>query len=123
MYEKKILKDLSCGIGVTLEIIGGKWKPCLINCIQRGIRRPTELAKHNPGASKRVLMLQLKELEEHGIVTKIIYPELPPRVEYYLTELGASLLPIISLMEKWGSDLTTTFQEQYSDKHQSNVRY
>lgn len=102
MYEKKNPKDLSCGIGMTMEIIGGKWKPCLINSIHNGIHRPSELARHHPGASKRVLSLQLKELEEHGVVRKIIYPELPPKVEYFLTELGESLLPIVDLMEKWG---------------------
>ncbi|MBE8721132.1 transcriptional regulator [Sphingobacterium sp. Ka21] len=104
MYEKKIPKDFSCGMSITLEIIGGKWKPCLINSIHKGIHRPSELARKNPEASKRVLSLQLKELEEHGVVRKVIYPILPPKVEYFLTELGESLLPIITLMETWGSD-------------------
>ncbi|NML40364.1 helix-turn-helix transcriptional regulator [Chitinophaga sp. G-6-1-13] len=107
MYEKKNPKDLSCGIGMTLEIIGGKWKPCLINSIHKGLHRPSELARQNPTASKRVLSLQLKELEEHGVVRKIIYPELPPKVEYFLTELGESLLPIVDLMEKWGDNILT----------------
>ncbi|MBV7530393.1 helix-turn-helix domain-containing protein [Chitinophaga sp. sic0106] len=71
------------------------------------------MARHNPDASKRVLFLQLKELEEHGIIRRVVYPELPPRVEYYLTELGESVLPIITQMEKWGSDLTATFQKAY----------
>jgi DNA-binding HxlR family transcriptional regulator len=110
MYEKKNPNDLSCGIGITLEIIGGKWKPCLINCIHRGIHRPSELARHNPTASKRVLTLQLKELEAHGVVRRVIYPELPPKVEFFLTERGESLLPIIHLMEKWGGELTTEFE-------------
>ncbi|WP_231389933.1 winged helix-turn-helix transcriptional regulator [Sphingobacterium pedocola] len=91
-------------MSITLEIIGGKWKPCLINSIHKGIHRPSELARKNPEASKRVLSLQLKELEEHGVVRKVIYPILPPKVEYFLTELGESLLPIITLMETWGSD-------------------
>ncbi|WP_343745613.1 helix-turn-helix domain-containing protein [Chitinophaga sp.] len=107
MYEKKNPKDLSCGIGMTLEIIGGKWKPCLINAIHKGIHRPSELARQNPAASKRVLSLQLKELEQHGVVRKIIYPELPPKVEYFLTELGESLLPLVDMMEKWGDNLLT----------------
>nr|WP_295870334.1 helix-turn-helix domain-containing protein [uncultured Chitinophaga sp.] len=105
MYEKKNPKDLSCGIGVTLEIIGGKWKPCLINSIHKGIHRPSELARQNPTASKRVLSLQLKELEEHGVIRKVIYPVLPPKVEYFLTGLGESLLPIVALMETWGEDV------------------
>lgn len=114
MYEKKIPKDFSCGMSITLEIIGGKWKPCLINSIHKGIHRPSELARKNPEASKRVLSLQLKELEEHGVVRKVIYPILPPKVEYFLTELGESLLPIITLMETWGSDFIDDFSSDAS---------
>lgn len=108
MYEKKNPKDLSCGIGVTLEIIGGKWKPCLINAIHNGVHRPSELARQNPAASKRVLALQLKELEAHGVVKRVIYPQLPPKVEYFLTELGESLLPLVQHMEVWGARFITT---------------
>ncbi|MEN5058280.1 winged helix-turn-helix transcriptional regulator [Sphingobacterium kitahiroshimense] len=85
MYEKKIPKDFSCGISITFEIIGGKWKPCLIDSINKGIRRPSEIAKKHPLASKRVLSLQLKELETYGVVKKVIYPVLPPKVEYFST--------------------------------------
>lgn len=111
MYEKKIPIDFSCGISVTLEIIGGKWKPCLIDAINNGIRRPSELLQRNPGAGKRVLHLQLKELEEHGVIRKIIYPVLPPKVEYYLTALGESLLPLIGAMEEWGAAYMPGFIE------------
>ncbi|WP_160139980.1 winged helix-turn-helix transcriptional regulator [Chryseobacterium sp. c4a] len=116
MYEKKIPKDFSCGMSITVEIIGGKWKPCLINSIHQGIRRPSELSRHHPGASKRVLSLQLKELEEHGIVEKIIYPVLPPKVEYFLTPLGESLLPIVAMMENWGNDFMDEFNQRQESK-------
>ena len=109
MYEKKIPKDFSCGISITFEIIGGKWKPCLIDSINRGIRRPSELAKKHPLASKRVLNLQLKELETYGVVRKVIYPVAPPKVEYFLTEVGESLLPLVDMMENWGSDFMNIF--------------
>lgn len=112
MYEKKIPKDFSCGISITFEIIGGKWKPCLIDSINQGIRRPSELAKKHPLASKRVLNLQLKELEAYGVVKKIIYPELPPKVEYFLTEVGESLLPLVDIMENWGSDFMEDFYKK-----------
>ncbi|WP_051197718.1 winged helix-turn-helix transcriptional regulator [Flavobacterium soli] len=117
MYEKKIPKDFSCGMGITMEIIGGKWKPCLINSIHKGFCRPSELAKQHPDASKRVLNLQLKELEEHGVVSKIIYPELPPKVEYFLTDLGKSLLPLIGAMEQWGSDFMDEFYQRQANKY------
>ncbi|MEH6306616.1 helix-turn-helix domain-containing protein [Olivibacter sp. CPCC 100613] len=116
MYEKKIPKDFSCGMTITFEIIGGKWKPCLIDSINQGIRRPSELAKQHPHASKRVLSLQLKELEAYGVIRKVIYPVLPPKVEYFLTEVGVSLLPLVDMMEKWGSEFMSEF-----NKKQENI--
>jgi DNA-binding HxlR family transcriptional regulator len=104
MYEKKIPKDLNCGIVVTMEVIGGKWKSCLINDINKGIRRPGELHKTHPEASPRVLNLQLSELENHGIVEKTIFPVVPLKVEYALTNKGKSLLPLIDVMRKWGNE-------------------
>lgn len=103
MYEKKIPKNLDCGMAMIMEIIGGKWKPCLIFNIWKGYKRPSELLRLNPNASRRVLYQQLKELEEHGIIESKVYPVLPPKVEYSLTDLGRSLLPVISVMEDWGA--------------------
>jgi DNA-binding HxlR family transcriptional regulator len=104
MYEKKIPKDLNCGIVVTMEIIGGKWKTCLINDINKGIKRPSELHRSHPEASLRVINQQLFELERNNIIEKKIYPVLPPKVEYSLTEIGKSLLPLIDLMLSWGNE-------------------
>ena len=116
MYEKKIPKAFDCGMSVTLEIIGGKWKPCLIDSISKGIRRPSELQKRHSAATSRVLNLHLKELREHGVVTKVIFPELPIKVEYFLTELGKSLLPLISHINSWGDEHMSTFQESQHQK-------
>lgn len=85
-----------------MDIIGGKWKPCIINCISRGIQRPSELEKAIPYASKRSLTMQLKELEDHDILVKKIYPVLPPKVEYELTDFGNKILPLTLSMEAWG---------------------
>ena len=104
MYEKKIPKDLNCGIVVTMEIIGGKWKTSLINDINKGIKRPSELHRSHPEASLRVINQQLFELERNNIIEKKIYPVLPPKVEYSLTEIGKSLLPLIDLMLSWGNE-------------------
>ncbi len=104
MYEKKILKDFNCGITATMEVIGGKWKTCLINRINKGTKRPSELHRAYPHASARVLNQQLAELEMHHVLEKTIYQVLPPKVEYNLTELGRSLLPLISCIESWGLD-------------------
>jgi DNA-binding HxlR family transcriptional regulator len=102
MFERKIPKNLDCGMGMIMEIIGGKWKPCLIYNIWKGHKRPSELLRLNPNATRRVLYQQLTELEEHGIIEKLVHPVLPPKVEYFLTDLGRSLLPVISVMDQWG---------------------
>lgn len=103
MSERKIPKDLDCGMAMIMEIIGGKWKPCLIHNISRGFKRPSELLRLNPKATRRVLYQQLTELEEAGIIEKLIFPVLPPKVEYSLTGLGMSLLPVIKVMDDWGT--------------------
>lgn len=103
MYERKIPKDLDCGLSMTLEIMGGKWKPCLILDIYDGFNRPSQLQRHNLKAPKRVINQQLKELEEHGVISKVIHAELPLKVEYFLTSLGESLLPLLRMMTEWGN--------------------
>jgi len=102
MYERKIPLTIDCGLHLTKEVLNGKWKPALLNAISMEIRRPSELARLLPGATRRVLNVQLKELEEHGLVEKKIYPQLPPKVEYSLTEIGWSIMPIIDAMNQWG---------------------
>ncbi|HVI45056.1 MAG TPA: helix-turn-helix domain-containing protein [Chitinophaga sp.] len=103
MYERKIPVEKNCGMVIIMEIIGGKWKPCLIHNISRGIRRPGELQRCNPAATRRVLSQQLKELEQHGVIYKVVYAAVPPKIEYYLTDKGKSLLPVINTMEEWGT--------------------
>jgi DNA-binding HxlR family transcriptional regulator len=104
MYERKIPIDQNCGLDLIREILYGKWKIHLIYYISRGIQRPSELQKEIPEATRRVLNMQLHQLELHEIVTKKIYPQLPPKVEYSLTSFGESLLPVITLMGEWGDD-------------------
>ena len=102
MYERKIPLTIDCGLHLTREILNGKWKPALLNAISMDVRRPSEILRILPDATRRVLNVQLKELEEHGIIEKKIYPQLPPKVEYSLTEIGWSLMPIIDAMNVWG---------------------
>lgn len=102
MYSRKIPENLDCGIVVTMKVLGGKWKACILDGINKGIKRPSELHRAINEASPRVINMQLRELEGTGVVTKTVYPGLPLRVEYSLTELGISLLPIIALLDQWG---------------------
>jgi DNA-binding HxlR family transcriptional regulator len=104
MYERKIPLTIDCGLHLTREILNGKWKPALLNAISMGVKRPSEILRILPDATRRVLNVQLKELEEHGIIEKKVYHQLPPKVEYSLTEIGWSLMPIIDAMNIWGDE-------------------
>ena len=102
MYERKIPLTVDCGLHLTREILNGKWKPALLKAVALNLKRPGEMFRLLPGATRRVLNVQLKELEQHGMIEKKIYPELPPKVEYSLTDLGWSIMPIIDAMDAWG---------------------
>lgn len=102
MYEKKIPLPLECGLAMTKEVLGGKWKPNLLFAISEGVTRPSQLHRAIPQSTKRVLNLQLKELEEFELIEKTIYHQLPPKVEYRLTGLGETLMPILRQMNEWG---------------------
>ena len=102
MYRKKIPFDIDCGVKIAMEVIGGKWKSCIIQELDKGPKRPSELHRYFDDASPRVINQQLKELEIHGMIQKKIFSELPPHTEYSITEQGRTLLPSIEQLEKWG---------------------
>ncbi len=92
----------------TLEVIGGKWTAEIIFQLLRGTRRFGELSAALGGVSPKMLIARLKELERHGFVTRTLYPEIPPRVEYALTDDGRTLKPIIDAMIAWGASREST---------------
>lgn len=104
MYERKIIPNLNCGLDLIGEVLYGKWKIRLLWFIHQGHLRPSELQRKIPDATRRVLNIQLKELEDHELITKKIYPVVPPKVEYSLTEFGESLIPVISTLGQWGDE-------------------
>ena len=92
----------ACPVATTVQLIGSKWKlPILRNLLVRPWRF-NELKKNLEGISQKVLTDSLRSLEDDGIVLRTIYPEVPPRVEYSLSELGESMRPILDTMERWG---------------------
>jgi len=93
---------LGCPVEVTLEVVGGKWKGVILFYLLEGTKRFNELRRLLPDVTQRMLTLQLRELERDRIVQRKIYPEIPPKVEYSLTEFGKSLKPIIFTMREWG---------------------
>ncbi len=99
--EKQILD--SCGMAYTLGVIGGRWKPAILCRLNHQTMRYSELKNSIEGISERMLVAQLRELERDGIIKRSVYAEVPPRVEYQLTPLGASLKPVIKAMSGWGN--------------------
>ena len=104
MSEQKNLKSLpACPVETTLTLIGDKWKVLILRDLMPGTKRFGELKKSIGDVSQKVLTSQLRDMEKNGLVTRTVYAEVPPRVEYSLTELGKSLKPILDAMWNWGS--------------------
>jgi DNA-binding HxlR family transcriptional regulator len=93
---------LMCGVQTTLAVIEGHWKLPILFRLLDGTRRFGELRKHLPSATQRMLTLHLRELERDGLIHREVYREVPPKVEYSLTELGRSLEPLLRFMSEWG---------------------
>lgn len=93
----------SCAVEVTLSVIGGKWKLLVLGQLSRGVTRFGQLRRAIPGITQTMLTQQLRELEQDGIVTRTIFPEIPPRVEYGVTEFGKTLEVVIDAMDTWGT--------------------
>lgn len=102
MENQKVLP--ACPVETTLMMIGDKWKVLILRDLMTGTKRFGELKKSVGNVSQKVLTAQLRSMEEDGIITRTVYPEVPPRVEYTLTELGRSLKPILDAMYNWGTE-------------------
>jgi DNA-binding HxlR family transcriptional regulator len=118
MYERKIKEDLDCGIIVAMKVFGAKWKPCIIDAISRGSKRPSELHREITSTSARVIDIQLSELVAYGVVSKKIHQGFPLCVEYSLTPLGESIVPILAQLNAWGlknKDIVKKFDANYDN--------
>lgn len=102
MYKKKTPTQTLCGLHLFKELLNGKWKLMLLFYVDKEYRRPSQLLKMIPGSDRRVLDKQLNELVMHGFMTKEVFNTKVPKVEYALTELGKSLIPLIMTIEGWG---------------------
>jgi DNA-binding HxlR family transcriptional regulator len=101
-----------CPVESTLDVIGGKWKGVILYYLLDGKKRFNELRRLMPGITQRMLSLQLSELENDGIVNREVFPEVPPKVEYSLTEFGKTLEPIIVQMKDWGEKYKSRIKEK-----------
>lgn len=102
-YKYRMLnQDFHCALDVTMHYIGGKWKTVVLWYLRNEKKRFGELKALIPDITDKMLSLQLKALEEDGIIKRTVYPEIPPRVEYAFTEEGRSLIPVVEAIANWG---------------------
>lgn len=106
------MKQYNLGIEATLEIIGGKWKALIICLLMSGVKRTGELQRSIDGISQKVLIQQLRELERDGLVRRHVYQQMPPKVEYSLTEYGLTANNIVDVMCAWGRENIALRQQQ-----------
>ena len=105
MTTQTLKKELpACPVETTLTLIGDKWKVLILRDLLPGPKRFGELKKSIGTVSQKVLTAQLRDMEHSGLLTRTVYPEVPPRVEYSLTPLGEYMKPILDAMEKWGTE-------------------
>ena len=112
--QNKKLPD--CPVEVTLTLISNKWKILIIRDLLEGTKRFGELKKSVTNISQKVLTSNLREMEENNLLTRKVYPEVPPKVEYSLTEIGKSLSPLLDAMDQWG----TGYKEKKHNKETVN---
>ena len=101
----------ACPVETTLTLISDKWKVLVLRDLMPGTKRFGELKKSIGTVSQKVLTAQLREMEQSGLLIRTVYPEVPPRVEYTLTELGRSLKPILDAMYSWGEEYQAKQEE------------
>ena len=95
-------KEYKCGIDVTLALVGGKWKASILWHLAQETMRFSDLQRQFSDITRKMLTQQLRELEADGLVHREVYPQVPPKVEYSLTEVGRTLFPVLDLMGDWG---------------------
>lgn len=101
----------ACPVETTLDVVGGKWKGIILYQLLDGTKRFNEFRRLNPGITQFMLTLQLRELERDGIIHREIYKEIPPKVEYSLTDFGRTLEPVIMSMKAWGESYKMRLDE------------
>lgn len=110
--------DFQCPVEATISVIGGKWKSLILFYLMPGPKRFGELHRMLPQATQRMLTLQLRQLEEDGVVHREVYREVPPKVEYSLTEFGRSLEPALTAMWEWGGKLLADLEARHAEPDQ-----
>lgn len=123
MQQEINTAEEKCFVETTLAVIGGKWKPMILHALLvKGPQRFGELNRLIPQATQRMLTLQLRELEEDGLIHREIYKQVPPKVEYSLTPFGRTLEPILLQMRKWGECYAYMVETNQARSHRTTTR-
>ena len=102
----------NCPVAATIELIGGKYKALILWRLSEGTLRFSELQRAIPNATPKMLTQQLRELETQGLIKRTVYPVIPPHVEYSLTDLGISLMPVLVAIRDWGADYLRAIEKE-----------
>jgi DNA-binding HxlR family transcriptional regulator len=125
MQYTKNGKTFHCPVEAALDVIGGKWKPLILWALGDNVMRFGELQKGLPGVNAKMLTKQLRELEEDRIIRRKVYPEVPPRVEYTITDFGKTLIPILQALCNWGAhylEIEEASSYQFPAKRGKNIK-
>ncbi|HET9485922.1 MAG TPA: helix-turn-helix domain-containing protein, partial [Chryseosolibacter sp.] len=115
-------QEFHCAMDVTMHYIGGKWKTVVLWYLRKDRKRFSELKKLIPNITEKMLSLQLKDLEKDGIVSRQVHAQVPPRVEYFLTDFGKSLIPMLEEIARWGRSITQTKGKLIDGASRKNVK-
>jgi DNA-binding HxlR family transcriptional regulator len=113
-------KAYQCPVEATLDVIGGKWKVLILWHLKGKVRRFSELKRLIPNITQKMLTQQLRELEAEGLIHRRVYAEVPPKVEYSLTEYGKTLNPILEMMCQWGAEHMSQVEERKTVAPENN---
>lgn len=114
-------QEFHCAMDVTMKYIGGKWKTVVLWYLRKDKKRFSELRRLIPNITEKMLSLQLKDLTNDGIVGRKVYAEVPPKVEYFLTDFGKSLIPALEEIARWGRNLAES-KGKVVDKERKKTR-
>ena len=116
--KERRVEEPPCAVDVTLRVIGGRWKVLILQELFLGTRRFSVIQRTISGVTQKMLTQQLREMEAHGVVDRLVYAQVPPKVEYSLTPLGESLWPVLMAMHEWGLTQSGTDRSAIDRKHE-----
>jgi len=114
-------KIYRCPLELSIDLIGGKWKCVILWHLRKGALRFSQLKRRLPGVTQKMLTQQLRDLEDNGLIFREVFPVVPPKVEYSLTEVGKTFVPVLRSMYKWGRSYSNEFEVEIDTTLQETI--